>query len=63
MISGISWVSELIDAAGGIDIFADRASRKSAKDLIVTAEEVMRHEPDIIIGSRCGKKFRPKRSP
>ena len=61
MISCIGWVSELIDAAGGIDIFADRASCKSAKDRIVTAEEVIRHEPDIIVGSWCGKKFRPEK--
>jgi iron complex transport system substrate-binding protein len=61
MISGIGWVSELIEAAGGVDIFADRASCKSAKDRIVTAEEVIRNEPDIIIGSWCGKKFRPEK--
>jgi iron complex transport system substrate-binding protein len=59
MISCIGWVSELIEAAGGIDIFADRASYKSAKDRIVTIEGIIRHEPDIIIGSWCGKKFRP----
>jgi iron complex transport system substrate-binding protein len=59
MISGIGWVSELIQAAGGIDVFADRASCKLATDRIVTAEEVIRHEPDIIVGSSCGKKFRP----
>jgi iron complex transport system substrate-binding protein len=61
MISGIGWVSELIDAAGGVDVFADRASCKSAKDRIVTAEEVIRNEPEIIIGSWCGKKFRPEK--
>jgi len=61
MISGIGWVSELIEAAGGIDVFVDRASCKSAKDRIVTAEEVIRNEPDIIIGSWCGKKFRPEK--
>jgi iron complex transport system substrate-binding protein len=61
MISCIGWVSELIDAAGGIDIFADRASCKSAKDRIVTAEEVIRHGPDIIVGSWCGKKFRSEK--
>jgi iron complex transport system substrate-binding protein len=61
MISGIGWVSELIDAAGGIDIFADRAACKSAKDRIVTTEEIIRHEPDIIVGSWCGKKFRPEK--
>jgi len=61
MISGIGWVSELIEAAGGVDVFADRASCKSATERIVTAEEVIRNEPDIIIGSWCGKKFRPEK--
>jgi hypothetical protein len=56
MISGIGWVSELIEVTGGVDVFADRASGKSAKDRIVTAEEVICNEPDIIIGSWCGKK-------
>jgi iron complex transport system substrate-binding protein len=51
MIAGIAWVSELIEVAGGIDVFADRASCKSAKDRIVTAEDVIRREPDIIVGS------------
>ena len=61
MISGIGWVSELVEVAGGRDIFADRASCKLAKDRIVTPEEVIRNSPDIIIGSWCGKKFRPER--
>jgi iron complex transport system substrate-binding protein len=61
LISGIGWVSELIDAAGGIDIFADRAGSPAAKDRIVTAAEVVARRPDIIIGSWCGKKFRPER--
>jgi iron complex transport system substrate-binding protein len=61
MISGIAWVSELIEVAGGIDIFADRASGKSAKERIVTAEEVIARRPEIIIGSWCGKKFRPEK--
>jgi iron complex transport system substrate-binding protein len=61
MISGIGWVSELVEIAGGIDIFADRALCKSAKDRIVTAEEVIRRDPDIIIGSWCGKKFRSEK--
>jgi iron complex transport system substrate-binding protein len=50
MISGIGWVSELVEVAGGSDIFADRASCKLAKDRIVTAEEIIHHSPDIIIG-------------
>jgi iron complex transport system substrate-binding protein len=61
MIAGIGWVSELIEAAGGIDIFADRTGGKSAKERIVTAEEIIARAPDIIIGSWCGKKFRPEK--
>jgi iron complex transport system substrate-binding protein len=61
MISGITWVSELIEAAGGTDIFADRAVGKSAKERIVTAAEVTARQPEIIIGSWCGKKFRPEK--
>jgi iron complex transport system substrate-binding protein len=61
MISGIKWVSELIDVAGGQDIFAELSGYKQAKDRIVTTEEIIRREPDIIIGSWCGKKFRPEK--
>jgi iron complex transport system substrate-binding protein len=57
MISGIHWVSELIEAAGGIDVFPDLAQRKNATNRIVTAEQVIAAKPDIIIGSWCGKKF------
>ncbi len=59
MISGIGWVSELIEAAGGIDIFPALAAAKSAKDRIVTPEAVIAAAPDIIVGSWCGKKFVP----
>lgn len=61
MISGIGWVSELVTAAGGIDVFADLASRKSASERIVTHEAVIAAAPDIVIGSWCGKRFRPDR--
>jgi iron complex transport system substrate-binding protein len=61
MISGIGWVSELIEAAGGVDIFADRADGKSAKERIVTAEEIIARAPDVIIGSWCGKRFRAEK--
>ncbi len=61
MISGIGWVSEIIEAAGGLDIFAGRAQAKSARDRIVSADEVIEAAPDIIIGSWCGKRFRPER--
>jgi len=59
MISGIGWVSELIAAAGGLDIFAERAANKSAKGRIAAPEEIISAAPDIIIGSWCGKKFVP----
>ena len=61
LISGIGWVSELVEIAGGIDIFADRSHQGAAKDRIVRMEEVVQREPDLIIGSWCGKKFRPER--
>ena len=59
MISGIAWVSELIETAGGVDIFADRAGGKSARERTVTAADVIARGPDVIVGSWCGKKFRP----
>src|SRR5882724_9504159 len=61
LISGIAWVSELVEIAGGIDIFGDRAKQAAAKDRVVTIDEVIVREPDLIIGSWCGKKFRPER--
>jgi iron complex transport system substrate-binding protein len=59
MISGIKWVSELVEIAGGSDVFPALAERKNAKDRIVSPREVITAEPDIIIGSWCGKKFVP----
>ncbi len=59
MISGIAWVSELIEAAGGIEVFPQLAARKNAKDRIVSPEDVIAAQPDIIVGSWCGKKFVP----
>lgn len=60
LISGIGWVSELIRSAGGDDCFQDLARHSSAKQRIIAdAKEVARRAPDIIIGSWCGKKFRP----
>jgi iron complex transport system substrate-binding protein len=61
MISSIGWVSEIIEAAGGEDVFRDRAKFKSAKNRIVTAEDVITAAPDIILGSWCGKRFQPER--
>jgi iron complex transport system substrate-binding protein len=61
LISGIGWVSELVEIAGGIDIFADRSGRGAVKGRVVTFDEVIERGPDLIIGSWCGKKFRPER--
>lgn len=61
LMSGIGWVSELISLAGGDDVFADLAQFHSAKQRIIAdPDEVIRRAPDIIIGSWCGKKFRPE---
>jgi iron complex transport system substrate-binding protein len=61
MISGIRWVSELVGIAGGDDIFPQRAQSQDAKGRIVPdGGEVIAAQPDIIIGSWCGKKFRPE---
>ena len=59
MISGIRWVAELIEIAGGIEVFPELSKRKNAKDRIVSAAEVIAAAPDIIVGSWCGKKFVP----
>jgi iron complex transport system substrate-binding protein len=59
MISGIRWVSELIEIAGGVDVFDDLSHAPSAKDRIVTSGQVIAAAPDIIIGSWCGKKLQP----
>jgi len=61
-ISAIRWVSELIGIAGGDDVFPQRAAAGLAKDRIVADPlDIVRAAPDIIIGSWCGKKFRPER--
>ncbi|HLY04691.1 MAG TPA: cobalamin-binding protein [Rhizomicrobium sp.] len=59
LISGIGWVSELVEIAGGTDIFPERARQAAAKDRIVAPLDVIARGPDIIIGSWCGKKFSP----
>lgn len=53
-IAGIGWVGELIERAGGIDLFADRRG-KSAKSRLVSDAEVQGRSPDVILASWCGK--------
>jgi iron complex transport system substrate-binding protein len=61
-ISAIRWVSELVAIAGGDDVFPERAAASLGKDRIVADPlEVVRAAPDLIIGSWCGKKFRPEK--
>lgn len=61
LISGIRWVSELITIAGGEDCFAELSVEHSAKRRIIAdPHEVIARAPDIIIGSWCGKRFRPE---
>jgi len=60
-ISAIRWVSELIGIAGGDDIFPELAAQSLGKNRILAdGSEIIRRNPDIIIGSWCGKKFRPE---
>lgn len=60
MITGIRWVSELIELAGGKDCFAELAQFQSAMDRTIDSKSVVERQPDIIIGSWCGKKFQPE---
>jgi len=61
-ITGIRWVAELVRIAGGDDIFPERALEPLAKQRILEdSDEVIRRAPDIILGSWCGKRFRPER--
>jgi iron complex transport system substrate-binding protein len=55
LISGIRWVSEVIELAGGRDIFPELRERASAKDRVVDPGEVVRRDPEIILASWCGK--------
>ena len=62
MISAIQWVSELINLAGGEDCFAQLGQESHAKNRIIAdPQKVIDMNPDIIIGSWCGKKFRPEK--
>jgi iron complex transport system substrate-binding protein len=61
-ISAIRWVSELMGIAGGDDCFPELAVEALGKNRIIAdSAEIVRRNPDIIIGSWCGKKFRPEK--
>jgi iron complex transport system substrate-binding protein len=62
MISGIRWVSELVEVAGGEDVFSAQSHSQAASGRIIPDSDlVVRKNPDLILGSWCGKKFRPER--
>jgi iron complex transport system substrate-binding protein len=62
MISGIRWVSELIEIAGGRDVFSDRSHSQAASGRVIAdGNLVVDKNPEVILGSWCGKKFRPER--
>ena len=60
-ISGIGWVSELIEVAGGTDVFPDLRAAQSARQRIVAPDAVIAARPQVILASWCGKKVRPER--
>jgi iron complex transport system substrate-binding protein len=62
MISAIRWVSELIEIAGGDDVFSSQSHSQGASGRVVSDPRlVVEKDPELIIGSWCGKKFRPER--
>ncbi len=62
MISAIRWVSELMAVAGGDDVFPELALQSMGRDRVIAdAVEPARRAPDVIVGSWCGKKFRPEK--
>ena len=61
-ISAIRWVSELTGIAGGDDCFAELSLKAMGKDRIIAhSSDIIQRNPDIIVGSWCGKKFRPEK--
>jgi iron complex transport system substrate-binding protein len=61
LISGIRWVEELVEIAGGTPIFPELTRAKLAKDRIVDPAEVAARDPEVIVASWCGKKVQPAR--
>lgn len=55
LITGIGWISDLIEVAGGADVFAELRDRRSAPERVVAAAEVVARNPEIILASWCGK--------
>src|SRR6266481_5010602 len=60
LISGIRWVSEAIEIAGGRDVFGELRDQPAAPDRIVAPEAVVARDPQIILASWCGKPVDPE---
>lgn len=60
MMCSIRWAMELIEIAGGVDCFPELSHFHSANDRTVQSAQVIARQPDIIIGSWCGKRFQPE---
>src|SRR4030095_5372834 len=58
LISGIRWVDELIEVAGGDSVFPELRAQQSAKDRIVNPADVIARDPQVIIGSWCGRQVK-----
>jgi len=56
LISGIEWVDELVEIAGGAPLFSELRGARLAKDRVVDPDEVVRRDPQVIVASWCGKK-------
>jgi iron complex transport system substrate-binding protein len=61
LISGIRWVEELVEIAGGVPIFPELAAARLARDRVVDALEVAKRDPEVVLASWCGKKVQPSR--
>ena len=62
IITGIRWVAELVRIAGGDDVFPELSAEPLAKArILASGDPVVERAPDIILGSWCGKKFRPEK--
>jgi iron complex transport system substrate-binding protein len=62
MISAIRWVSELVEIAGGEDVFSELSFSHAATGRVVPdGKLVVERQPDVMFGSWCGKKYRPER--
>ena len=55
MVGGIGWVGDLIDHLGGLDVFAELRSKRSANERRIDPNEVLARNPDLIVASWCGK--------